>query len=175
MVTILPNFISTLMTSAAFTDIFCARAATVMVSGTSTSRTTGSGAVNVCSETTASVLCRPPRPERVCQLCPPPLTSPRVFRPLRLADSSFQPSGFLTGLGLAAFSFALPAGLWRVPSVVAFFLSQCRLLHTDCRRCGCGRGCRCGFRFRWHVLGDFGCGIAFNQHALLFYLDLDRA
>ena len=34
MVTMLPSFISTLMTSAAFTDILCARSPTVMVSGT---------------------------------------------------------------------------------------------------------------------------------------------
>ena len=48
----LPSFISTLMTSAALTDIFWARAATVIVSGTMTSRTMGSvGALNACSTT----------------------------------------------------------------------------------------------------------------------------
>ena len=47
MVTMEPSFMRALMTSVAFTDIFCARFATVMVSGTSTSRTIGSvGAEN---------------------------------------------------------------------------------------------------------------------------------
>ncbi len=40
-VTIEPSFISALMTSAAFTDILCARSATVIVSGTKISRTSG--------------------------------------------------------------------------------------------------------------------------------------
>ena len=40
-VTIVPIFISTLMSSAAFTDILCARSATLIVSGTVTSRTSG--------------------------------------------------------------------------------------------------------------------------------------
>ena len=47
-VTIWPSFIIALMTSEAFTDILCARSATVIVSGTCTSRTIGSvGAWNV--------------------------------------------------------------------------------------------------------------------------------
>ena len=47
-VTIWPSFIIDLMTSEAFTAILCARSATVMVSGTCTSRTIGSvGAWNV--------------------------------------------------------------------------------------------------------------------------------
>ena len=40
-VTIEPSFISALMTSAALTDILCARSATVIVSGTEISRTSG--------------------------------------------------------------------------------------------------------------------------------------
>ena len=42
MVTIEPSFINALITSAAFTDILCASSPTVIVSGTDTSRTTGS-------------------------------------------------------------------------------------------------------------------------------------
>ncbi len=41
MVTMVPSFIMALMTSVAFTDILCASSATVIVSGTVTSRTTG--------------------------------------------------------------------------------------------------------------------------------------
>ena len=61
MVTIWPSFIMALMTSAAFTDILCARSATVMVSGTCTSITFGSdGAANVAS----AVLVAMPRRRR---------------------------------------------------------------------------------------------------------------
>ena len=77
--------------------------------------------------TTVSVLCRPPRPERVCQLCAPPVTSPRVLSPLLFADSSFQASGLFAGFGLAAFSLGLAAGLCRVPSVVIFLGSSAAL------------------------------------------------
>ena len=58
MVTIEPIFISALISSVAFTDILCARSATEIVSGTCTSRTTGSvGAWKV--EVSSSP--RPPR------------------------------------------------------------------------------------------------------------------
>src|SRR5438309_395779 len=60
-VTMLPSFISTLITSAALTDILWARSPTLMVSGTMTSRTTGSaGALNCCTVSAAgaiAVLC----------------------------------------------------------------------------------------------------------------------
>ena len=58
MVTIWPSFIRCLMTSAALTDILCARSATLMVSGTWTSR-----AMNLRRRLVAIVLLlRPPRP-----------------------------------------------------------------------------------------------------------------
>ena len=48
MVAMVPSFISALMTSAAFTDMRWASSPTVMVSGTATSRTSGSvGCANV--------------------------------------------------------------------------------------------------------------------------------
>ena len=48
-VTMVPIFISALITSAALTDIFCARLPTVIVSGTRTSCTIGSvGSENAC-------------------------------------------------------------------------------------------------------------------------------
>ena len=108
MVTIWPSFIKVLMTSAAFTDIFCASAATVMVSGTSTSCTIGSvGNENACEPLssertlTAALWARQPS-------APP--KSPRVLMARRRALSSrprdlpgdllfallFRP--FLTGL-----------------------------------------------------------------------------
>src|SRR5262252_3017059 len=90
MVTMLPIFISTLMTSAALIDILWARSPTVIVSGTMISRTTGSvGAVNLgaLSAAAPAVLCRPP-----LGLCQPeaPCTSPRVLMVRRLTPSSDQ-------------------------------------------------------------------------------------
>ena len=65
MVAMLPSFISTLMTSTAFTDMRCASSPTVMVSGTAMSRTTGSdGAAKEVSPAGAL----PPRNEQ-CTLC----------------------------------------------------------------------------------------------------------
>jgi hypothetical protein len=62
-VTMVPIFISTLITSAALIDILWARSPTVMVSGTMTSRVTGSvGAANCVALSAAAVadLCLPP-------------------------------------------------------------------------------------------------------------------
>ena len=94
MVTMLPSFISALITSAAFTDILCASSATVMVSGTSTSRTIGSvGATKVVSSLPDLDL--PLRPRQPASgAAPPRVLSP----PLRFAASSFQlPAAFLSG------------------------------------------------------------------------------
>ena len=79
MVAMVPSFISALMTSAAFTDMRCASSPTVMVSGTATSRTSGSVGC-------ANVVCSPPRRWRgggrrrgACQPPTPPPASPRVL------------------------------------------------------------------------------------------------
>jgi hypothetical protein len=77
-VTIWPSFISTLMTSAALTDILWARSATVIVSGTDTSRTVASAGAAACAPSPSS---------RPCLRCPfgprqapvPPEESPRVL------------------------------------------------------------------------------------------------
>ena len=90
MVTIWPSFISTLMTSDAFTDILWARSATVMVSGTDTSRTTGSDGIDAPAPLPSSC--------RSCLRCPfgprqppaPPEASPRVFSARFFCCSSDQ-------------------------------------------------------------------------------------
>ncbi|OIQ92097.1 hypothetical protein GALL_259310 [mine drainage metagenome] len=89
MVTICPSFISTLMTSDAFTAILCARSPTVMVSGTCTSRTWGSAGATKrgCSFSRESRR-EPPLAPR--QAAVPPLVSPRVLMARRLAASSAQ-------------------------------------------------------------------------------------
>ena len=87
MVTIWPSFIRCLMTSAALTDILCARSATLMVSGTWTSR-----AMNSCgagSLRRSFCWLRPPRPPDL----PPPL--PPARQPSRLAGAAGLSAGFL--------------------------------------------------------------------------------
>src|SRR6266436_4432647 len=117
MVAMLPSFISTLMTSAALTDILCARSPTVIVSGTITSRTTGSaGALNcgaASAAVAAAVLCRAP-----LGVCQPeaPWTSPRVLMVRRFTLSSFQT---LTSLAFLAPFFSAPGATLGLCSVVS--------------------------------------------------------
>ena len=87
MVTIEPIFISTLITSAAFTDILCARSPTDMVSATRTSRITGSlGAVKVVAASWSDLcLDEVLRPRQAV-----PVPSPRTLRPRFLLPSSTQ-------------------------------------------------------------------------------------
>src|SRR5712671_2549616 len=158
----LPSFISTLMTSAAFTDILWARSPTVMVSGTMTSRATASAdALNCCTPSAAgaaAVLCLP------LGLCQPeaPCTSPRVLIVRRLTPSSFQ-----TLISFAFFApfFSVPGATFGLCSVVspaegaagafasaglpsASFFSRscfsaisaaCRAANSSCRRCSSSR------------------------------------
>ena len=122
MVTMEPIFIMTLMTSAAFTDILCARSPRVMVSGTSTSTTLGSaGAAN--SVAPSSSRWRDPRgPARQP---PRPLPeSPRVLIWRRLAASSTHAvagrTAFFSGF-LPALSAGFAVGRCSVPSGAAGF------------------------------------------------------
>ncbi len=128
MVTIWPSFISVLMTSAAFTDILCARSATVMVSGTEISRTTGSDGIDIPE---------PPSSWRSCLRWPfgprqppaPPEVSPRVFSARFFCCSSDQLEASLPDLTsltpgfLSSFFSVLPsvfaAGLCSVPAGAA--------------------------------------------------------
>ena len=109
-----------LMTSAAFTAIFCASSATEIVSGTSTSRTIGSvGAWKLVSVSSSCFSL----PRRLRQPSRPPLASPRVLMPRRLARSSaHEPAGlsaFLTVFfsALASFSPGFSTGRCSVPSL----------------------------------------------------------
>src|SRR6266513_1571523 len=117
MVTMLPSFISTLMTSAALTDILWARSPTLMVSGTMISRITGStGALNCCTLSAAgaaALLCLAP-----LGVCQPeaPWTSPRVLIVRRLTPSSFQT---LTSFAFFAPFFSAPGATFGLCSVVS--------------------------------------------------------
>ena len=120
MVTIVPSFIITLMTSAAFTAMRCASSPTVIVSGTAISRTTGSvGATKVgCSPLGATGRWR--APTRECQPATPPPASPRVLIVRRRAESSFR---MVVVLAFFAFLSPLPSSdlgfACSVPSVGA--------------------------------------------------------
>src|SRR5882762_8276954 len=158
----LPSFISTLMTSAALTDILWARSPTEMVSGTMTSRTTGSaGALNCCTPSATgatAVLCLP------LGLCQPeaPCTSPRVLIVRRLTPSSFQTlisfaffAPFFSapgatfglcsvvsdaGAGACAFaSLGLPSASLRSRSCFSARSAACRAANSSCRRCSSSR------------------------------------
>ena len=120
MVTIWPSFISCLMTSEAFTDILCARSATVMVSGTCTSRTIGSvGAAKPCVAVARSSRGRwRPRRRRAAPAgggAPPRRSSPRSLdASRRLARaSSCADAVRLGGLASAGLSLRLLAAAWR--------------------------------------------------------------
>src|SRR5207247_11352079 len=77
-----------LLTSAAFTDILCARAPTVIVAGTSTSITLGSaGAAKEVAPSSSRWRAEPPRERQPSR---PPLVSPRVLMARRRATSSTQ-------------------------------------------------------------------------------------
>ena len=107
-VTIWPSFISTLMTSAAFTDILWARSATVIVSGTWISRTTGSTGPAAGRAVSSACLWRPPF--GVCQPVPP-VASPRVLIARFFALSSRQTvtcfAGFFAFFSAASAVFGL--------------------------------------------------------------------
>src|SRR6185436_1508471 len=122
MVAMVPSFISALITSAAFTDMRCASSPTVMVSGTATSRTSGSvGWAKVVGSPLGAERC-PPRP-RECQPPTPPPESPRVLIWRRRTESSrstvvvFAFLGFLSvlaspvaGFGACSVVAGVPAG-----------------------------------------------------------------
>src|SRR3954470_15713993 len=94
-----PSFIRALMTSAAFTDMRWASSPTVMVSGTATSRTSGSvGAAKAVCSPLELPRCLPP--PRACQPPTPPPASPRVLMVRRRAESSRS-----TVVGFAFFGF----------------------------------------------------------------------
>ena len=87
-----PSFISALMTSAAFTDILCARSATVIVSGTAISRTIGPDAAGAPASPPSSSWRRGP-PTLGCRqpvVAAPPVTSPRSLSARRRAASSWN-------------------------------------------------------------------------------------
>src|SRR6266513_255400 len=164
-VTMLPSFISTLITSAALTDILWARSPTLMVSGTMSSRTTGSaGALNCCTFSAAgatAVLCLAP-----LGVCQPeaPCTSPRVLIVRRLTPSSFQTlisfaffapffsaPGATFGLcsvvsepgaeaGACVFiSLGLPSASLRSRSCFSAKSAACLAANSSCRRCSSSR------------------------------------
>ena len=116
MVTIEPIFISTLITSAAFTDILCARSPTDMVSATRTSRITGSlGAVKVVAASWSDLcLDEVLRPRHAV-----PVPSPRTLRPRFLLPSSTQVAvlAFLAPF-LRAVSPSVGLVMCKVPSVL---------------------------------------------------------
>src|SRR5688572_18229931 len=107
MVAMVPSFINALITSAALTDMRWASSPTVMVSGTATSRTSGSvGWANVVCSPLGAERCRPP--PRECQPPTPPPESPRVLIWRRRTESSrstvvgFTFFGFLSVLASVA-------------------------------------------------------------------------
>ena len=155
-VTIEPSFISALMTSAAFTDILWARSATVIVSGTKISRTSGpacSGDVAIASPVSSSRPWRPPFAPRQPLAAAPPLVSPRSRSARRRAASSWNtcPGTFLAGLsrrspGFAAGRCSVPSGL----ATAAGFARQPRRGLRGFRRLRLGRDARgrfLGFAF----------------------------
>ena len=123
-VTIEPIFISALITSAAFTDILCARSATVIVSGTEISRTmracrrSGPGMVSPAS---SSRRWRPPLAPRQPVAVAPPVVSPRSLSARRRAASSWNTWPGPSSLPSRAFRRACAAGRCSVPSVPAGF------------------------------------------------------
>ena len=159
MVTIWPIFMSDLMTSAALTDILCARSPTEMVSGICTSRTTGSvGAWNVESSSWLRSPRRPPRcfgPPR--QPDAPPV-SPRVLMARFFAASSpchataprtaWVLAGFLADFFSA--SPGLATGLCSVPSLgfsaASFALATCASRFATSAR---SRSCRAARSNAW--------------------------
>ena len=91
------------MTSAAFTDILCARSATVIVSGTTISRTIGLGLLRPRDRPpSSSWRWRPPFGLLQPAVAAPPVTSPRSLSARRRAASSWNawPGGLLRGLVL---------------------------------------------------------------------------
>ena len=113
MVTIVPIFIIVLITSTALTAILWARSATLIVSGTVTSRTIGplapvapSAPSSSCRRVPILGCLQPPVPA-------PPVTSPRSLSARRRAASSWKAVPvFFSGLG---FSPGLAAGRCSVP------------------------------------------------------------
>ncbi len=128
-VTIWPSFISTLITSAALTDILCARSATVIVSGTAISRTTGSDGICTAAAPSSCRSClRWPLGPR--QPPAPPDTSPRVFSRRFFCCSSDQldaslpdlislTPGFFSSFFSPGLVSVLAAGLCSVPCAAA--------------------------------------------------------
>ncbi|OIQ74978.1 hypothetical protein GALL_433590 [mine drainage metagenome] len=131
MVTIWPSFIRLLITSAALTDILCARSATVMVSGTCTSRTIISVGAAICCTVSRSLrpARRPPAALGPRQPPAPPVGLPRDLMARRLAASSAQDDDSFSDLtclfslrtspaAVAGLAAAPAAGLWMVPLMV---------------------------------------------------------
>ena len=137
MVTILPISIRTRITSAAFTDIDCARSATLVVSGTETSRLTGSVGfskacwpavveVNLRGLIGCLVLRRPRLPSARCSS--PPL-SDRPFALRFLGLSSRRPAPFPssggTGGGTGISGVEVSIGVVCPPAFAASSTSRC--------------------------------------------------
>ena len=119
------------MTSEAFTDILCASSATVIVSGTATSRTTASTGIGVAAaplESSCRSCLRLPRGPR--QPPAPPDVSPRVFSRRFFCCSSDQleaslpdlislTPGFFSSFFAPGLASVFAAGLCNVPSGAA--------------------------------------------------------
>src|SRR3990172_5261642 len=185
MVTMLPSFISDLMTSAAFTDILCARSATVTVSGMCTSRTTGSiGALNWCAASRAGTA--PPPSRDLFFLC-------LLYRFRRsLGDLGFVQGGIgrrrsdLFRRHRRFPRFFLFA-LFRQPALAFLFLRKLRslarrelflappLLLAQLGFVRIDRGARNGLRFGNRRRRTGIRSIALDEHALLLDLHLDGA
>src|SRR5437899_214724 len=109
--------ISALMSSAALTDILCARSATEMVSGTAISRTIGPAAAAGAPSSPPSSSWRRGPPTfgwRQPVVAVPPVTSPRSFSARRRAASSWNAVPLF--LIVRAFSPGFVAGRCNVPS-----------------------------------------------------------
>src|SRR5687768_4462709 len=143
MVAMVPSFISALMTSAAFTVMRWASSPTVMVSGTATSRTSGSVgcAKVVCS--LPPLACRWRPPPRACQPPTPPPESPRVLIWRRRTESSrstvvvFAFFGFLSVLtspvfGACSVVGAAPAGAGAAAAASAAAFCSASLRSRSC-------------------------------------------
>ena len=132
MVTIMPIFIRALTTSTPLTAILCAKSATVMVSGTKTSCTTGSvGAWKACwfGSSLSFLPFLPPRtrsssPLRALLRSRPPLPPlPLALRPWfsssRSRRSSFLPRALCSDFPSPDAVLAFSAGLLRSPDLAS--------------------------------------------------------
>ena len=149
MVAMVPSFMSTLITSAAFTDMRCASSPTAMVSGTAISRVTGSaGWLKVCCSAATPPRCR--APPLACQPATPPPMSPRVLMVRRRTESSrmvvvgFAFFGLLSGLASPVLgACSVPSTAGAAPGwACAFSIATCASRSAArCSASRCSRSC----------------------------------